>query len=287
VKPFTKEGKVAKKQHISGDSVPAVVSPNEDPNENKGDLQRQQPVMLAIGGSDTCAGAGIQRDLLTANRFGVRCLTAIACLTSQSDEEFFALTRVPAPFVQQQIRDMLAHYPVGIIKTGALGDAKVVQAVAQAIGSSPVPVVVDPVLGSSAAGSFAGPELALAYRRYLLPRTWLLTPNESELEQLGGLDALFAAGTAYVLVTGGDSPQVVDRLFSPHGLVREFHHEKLPFRLHGTGCRLASALAALTLTGHSLPDAAGQAMEFVRKHIRQHGVPTSDERLFDAEKEKR
>lgn len=234
-----------------------------------------EPVMFAIGGSDTSAGAGVQRDLLTANRFGVRCLTAVACLTSQTDEAFFSLMPVPAEFVRAQVRDMLSQYPVGIIKTGALATAEAVKVVAEEIRHSTAPVLVDPVLGSSAAGPFAGGDLVLAYRHHLLPQTWLLTPNQAELEQLGGLEAVFDTGVAYVLVTGGDSPHVVDRLYSPQGLMREFQHEKLPLRLHGTGCRFASALCALILAGEPLPDAAAGAMKYVRQEIEHWGTPAS------------
>ncbi len=234
-----------------------------------------EPVMLAIGGSDTSSGAGIQRDLLTANRFGVRCLTAVACLTSQTDEAFFSLMPVPTEFVRAQVKDMLSQFPVGIIKTGALATAEVVKAVAAEIRHSSAPVLVDPVLGSSAAGPFADKDLALAYRHHLLPQTWLLTPNQVELEQLGGLETVFATGVAYVLVTGGDSPHVVDRLYSPQGLMQEFEHEKLPLHLHGTGCRFASALCALTLAGEPLLDATVGAMEYVRQEIVHWGMPAS------------
>lgn len=231
-------------------------------------------VMLAIGGSDSCAGAGIQADLLTAHALGVRCLTAVVCLTSQTDTTFFDLTPVAMSVVQGQVRNMLRHYPVRAIKTGALATADIVRAVAECLPGRELPLVVDPVLGSTAAGDFTSDNsLATTYVRYLLPKTWLLTPNQHELTQLGGLRAVFATGVSYVLVTGGDAPRPVDRLYDAGGLLQEFVHEKLPLHLHGTGCRLATALTALVVRGMPLPQAAREAMAFVRQEIRQWGMP--------------
>jgi len=259
---------VVKKQH------------SETGKKDREALGWHRPVMLAVGGSDSCAGAGIQADLLTAHALGVRCLTAIACLTSQTDNAFFALMSVPAGHIRRQIQDMIAHYPVKMVKVGALGTAKTVKAVAESLAGKSVPIVVDPVLGSSAAGSFSGQGLVDAYHEHLLNQTWLLTPNEAELARLGGLDAIFSAGTRYVLVTGGDTQQPVERLYSPQGMIKAFPHEKIPKTLHGTGCRFATAVTAYLMRGENMPNAIDKAIAFVQKEIRRQGV--EDEKLLAA-----
>ncbi len=231
------------------------------------------PVILAIGGSDTSGGAGIQADLRTADFFSVRCLTAIACLTSQTDHRFLHLWPVQPAIITTQINDMLTHYPIAAVKIGALGNTAAVRAVATAIQSPTVPYIIDPVLGSSAGGSFGDSSLAAAYRQHLLPGAWLVTPNRHELEALGGLPGLFSLQVQHVLVTGGDLPRPVDRLYTNGRLAHTFAHDKIPRQLHGTGCRLSTAIAALCARGEPLTTAIAQARDFVYAEISRHGTP--------------
>jgi hydroxymethylpyrimidine/phosphomethylpyrimidine kinase len=270
VTAFTFGGKVVKKQQSTESIAPVRHLPEKSLKQNG-----PNPVMLAIGGSDNSAGAGIQADLCAAQSVGVRCLTAIACLTSQTDDKFFSLWPVAPAIVRAQITDLWPHFAIGAVKTGALGSAETVLAVADALRASMTShqarVIVDPVLGSSAGGAFASSELISAYRQALLSQAWLATPNQHELHALGGLETLFDSGLEYVLVTGGDAVAPVDRLYQREGagfrLQKEWSRQKIPLQLHGSGCRLTSGIAARLVCGMTLIEAIEQAAEQVRKDI--------------------
>lgn len=224
-----------------------------------------QPV-LTIAGSDPSGGAGIQADLKTFVDHGVYGMAVLTALTAQDSTGVAAVMEVPPAFVGLQIARVLADIPPAAIKLGMLGEAA--GAVAEALAAWRGPLVVDPVLRSTSGAALLSAASEAVLRAVLLPRATVITPNLPEAAALLGQEspAVFAARTGVaVLLTGGHAlgPQVVDRLFTADG-AWTFAHPRLHSRnTHGTGCTLASALAARLARGEDLPTAAEGAVVYV------------------------
>jgi len=160
---------------------------------------------------------------------------------------------------------VLADAPALAIKIGVVGSAANAQAIAELLAAHPqVPVVLDPVL-ASARGDALGDEGTLqALRSLLLPRATVATPNSIEARALGGAEGLLALGCRYVLVTGTHEPgdEVVNTLYGAGGVVREDRWPRLPGSYHGSGCTLASAIAARLAHGDAVPEAVRRAQDY-------------------------
>jgi len=142
---------------------------------------------------------------------------------------------------------VLAETKIGAFKLGVLGSVEVVRAVARIVAEHPkVPLVLDPVLASGRGDPLASEAMIATLLELIVPRTTIATPNSLEASRLGGEHALRERGCRYVLVTGAHDPgaQVVNTLFGPGGLARAERWERLPGEYHGSGCTLASAIAA-------------------------------------------
>ena len=240
------------------------------------------PVCLAIGGSDPSGGAGIQADLKTFHRHGVYGAAVLSLLTVQ-DTKGVREVRVLSPeFLRDQIRPVLEDFPVAAVKTGALGSAENAAAVVDCLEGWRGFLVVDPVLSPKNGPSLADPS-GLDGFRPLFRRADLVTPNLDEAAVLLGrsidspeamesaaieLRKLLGAGAVLLKgghLAGGASPDVLSdadgiRLYS--GIRLESSHN------HGTGCALASAIAALCAGGMDLRSAVGLAKEWLTEAIR-------------------
>ncbi len=234
-------------------------------------------VVLVVAGSDSSGGAGLQADLRVIGSVGVHAATAITCITAQTTLGVRAVWPLSPEQLVAQIEAIVADLSVAVVKVGMLGSAALAVALAQMLTSghgvlAGVPVVLDPVLASSSGEGLADEDLALVIRRYLLPRTALVTPNLDEAACLTGLPvrtpaemslagrALVAAGAAAALVKGGHlSGAPIDVLVDGSEVI-ELPGRRIeggPFR--GTGCTLASAIAAELALGRPLRDAVGRA----------------------------
>jgi hydroxymethylpyrimidine/phosphomethylpyrimidine kinase len=235
------------------------------------------PSVLAIAGSDSGGGAGIQADLRTFAAHGLHGLSAIAALTAQNTRGVAAVHVPPAAFLRAQIDACFADFRIGAVKLGMLANARVIHAVADALEAhDPAHVVLDPVMVASSGARLLEPEALDALRRRLLPLASVLTPNIPEAELLLGhpipdgeaaeaaLVELLAMGAPAVLLKGGHLPgrTLVDRLDDGWQL-HEFEHPRLRLEGHGTGCTLASAIAANLALGRALPDACAEAADYV------------------------
>jgi hydroxymethylpyrimidine/phosphomethylpyrimidine kinase len=233
--------------------------------------------LLLIAGSDSGGGAGIQADLKTATAFGAYAATAITALTAQDTTGVRAVHPVPPDFIALQIRMALADPGADVIKTGMLGDAATIDAVCAALSDSELPLVADPVMQAKGGAALLAPASLGLLRTLLLPRVTLLTPNLPEAEALTGrtiadvaaMEAaaarLMEVGAPAVLLKGGHLPGevVVDILATPAG-VEHFTAPRLPGRhTHGTGCTLATAIAAGLAQRLSLRDAVVRARAYV------------------------
>jgi len=223
------------------------------------------PIVLTFAASDPTGGAGLQADLLTLAALGCHPLSVVTGLTVQDTRGVESLEAVASALVMRQANVLLAESKVAAFKAGVLASPDNVRAVAAIVGQHKyVPLVLDPVLASGRGDALASDAVRAALVEVLIPLTTVLTPNTLEAEQLGGAQRLLEAGARYVLVTGthDDTSEVINRLYDRRGLVREDRWKRLPGSYHGSGCTLASALAALLARGRAVPDAVREAQDY-------------------------
>jgi hydroxymethylpyrimidine/phosphomethylpyrimidine kinase len=243
----------------------------------------QTPIALTIAGSDSGGGAGIQADLKTFAALGVYGCSAITCLTAQNTLGVQDVFPVPPAFVQAQIDSVMSDMPVTALKTGMLGTADIVRALADTLSRYPqIPLVLDPVMVATSGDRLLAEDAIEVLIRELLPRAAVITPNLLEaaalLNQLPAADQaqmqrqaeqLLALGASAVLIKGGHGAgdEAVDLLLTPEGM-EIFSAPRLHTRnTHGTGCTLASAIAAGLAQGLSLRDAVAEAKHYLHQAL--------------------
>ena len=252
------------------------------------------PVVLAFAASDPTGGAGLQADLLTLASLGCHPLSVLTGLTAQDTLGVESLLAIEPDWVASQARRVLADIPVAAFKLGVLGSARNAQVIATILTEYPrPPVVLDPVLASGRGDALADTESIQVMRSALLPRTMVLTPNSIEARRLAGAppDADLAGcareltrlGCRYVLVTGTHEPgaQVVNTLYDARGEVRTDRWRRLPASYHGSGCTLASALAALLAKGLDVEPAVRQAQDYTWQALAAGFRPGNGQHLPD------
>lgn len=239
------------------------------------------PIAMSIAGSDPSGGAGIQADLKTFHQFGVYGEAAITLLTVQNTVSVDLVECLPAELVVRQVRAVLADIPPGAVKTGALGNREIVEAVAGLADELRCPLVVDPVMISKHGAPLVAVEAREALASRLIPKATLLTPNLHEAAALAGLEirdvpamkraaeALHAMGAQAVLVKGGHlAGEAVDVLFDGHTHL-EFAAQRIDTpHTHGTGCTYSAAITAMLARGASLREAVAAAKAFITEAIR-------------------
>jgi len=235
---------------------------------------------LSIAGSDPSGGAGIQADLKTFHQFGVYGSAAVTLLTVQNTMDVFAVECLHPDFVAAQIRAVTADIPPAAAKTGALGNAAIVEAVAQLAASFEFPLVVDPVMISKHGAPLMAAEARAALLECLLPVCRLVTPNLHEAAALTGMEvntvshmkaaaeALAKRTGAAVLLKGGHlEGDAVDVLFD-RGEFVEFKSPRVDTKhTHGTGCTYSAAITAGLALGMALPQAIARAKGFIGRAI--------------------
>lgn len=238
--------------------------------------------VLIISGSDSAGAAGMQADLLAVAARGAHGASALTAVTAQGAGGVTALHPLPASVVTAQIRAVLEDQGADAVKIGMLGRAATVRAVARALHDFDGPVVLDPVLASTSGTALLDGAGISALRRHLLPAVTLLTPNlpeaarlldrapaATEAEALAQGAALLAQGPGAVLVKGGHGAGATctDWLVSPSG-TRAFRAPRSASRnTRGTGCALASAIAAELAQGAALPEAVETAHRWLQGAI--------------------
>ena len=242
---------------------------------------------LAIAGSDSGGGAGIQADLKTFAAHGVYGTSAITAVTVQNTRGVISFEAVSSDLVTAQIEAVASDIGVHAAKTGMLANAAIVEAVAAAIAELDIPLlVVDPVMVATSGMRLLDDEATAVMRAELLPRAFAVTPNVPEAEALTGMTIrspedlreaarrILKTGVSTVVLTGGHlpTPDIVDLVYDGHRFV-EFRAPRVEGRhTHGTGCTFAAALTAHLALGHTLQDAVPLVQGYVAGAIR-HGVP--------------
>jgi len=234
--------------------------------------------VLSIAGSDSGGGAGIQADLKTFAAHGVHGLTAIAALTAQNTRGVRAVFVPDVAFLEAQVEAVFDDFEISVVKLGMLANAAVIEAVSALLRRfKPAHVVLDPVMVASSGARLLEPVALEALRSELVPLATLLTPNLPEAELLLGrsirddaeaasaLFALSGLGAGAVLLKGGHMPGAgpMQDLLVADGAYSRFVHPRLARSGHGTGCTLASAVAARLGRGESLFAACQGATDYV------------------------
>lgn len=238
-----------------------------------------RPAVLVIAGSDSSGGAGVVRDVAVLAQLGCEARCAITAVTAQTHGHLVSVHHVPPEVVRTQIRAALESGAVGAIKIGMLGNRETVIAVADCLPRDAVlPIVLDPVLLSSSGGVLLDEEGRAEMRARLFPHATLLTPNIPEAASLSALPpaespeallaqarALLAMGARAVLLKGGHArgAEATDLLLSGSGEAQWLTSPRLAARCRGTGCALASAIAAHLARGAALEAACRQGREHV------------------------
>jgi len=254
------------------------------------------PIVLTFAASDPSGGAGMQADLLTLSSMGCHPLSVVTALTVQDTIGVEGLLAIDSDWVADQARALLEDMPVDAFKIGVLGSVENIAAIAEIVSDYPdVPLVLDPVLASGRGDELATDEMSRALRELLLPQTTILTPNSMEARRLADIDdegesslhacaaKLVETGCEYVLVTGTHeaTPQVVNTLYAKSGVVRSDTWPRLPHKYHGSGCTLASAIAALLANGLEIPEAVREAQDYTWHALEKAYRPGMGQHLPD------
>lgn len=248
------------------------------------------PVVLIVASNDPSGGAGIAADIQTVTALGGHPAPVLAALTVQDTVNAYRVEAVSAQLVAEQMRTVLSDLPVRAVKLGLLARAETGVAVAEVLAAHrAIPVVMDPVLVASGGTRLAEDALIKVYLDHLLPLTILLTPNAAESRRLvpAAADAparaalLLAHGARHVLLKGADenTSEVHNTLFNHDGSRVDYTWPRLPHTYHGSGCTLASAIAALLANGRSLPAAVQEAQAFTWKSLEQGWRPGRGQHL--------
>lgn len=278
--------------------MPAMKSMHHAPSD---------PVLLAIGGHDPGGGAGLQADIEAAAAIGLHCCTAVSCITVQTSCRLSQIIPQPAEQVRDQCLAVFEDYQVAAIKIGLIGHSHLVQTISALLEGHPdIPVVFDPVLAAGSGERIADAALLNQLRRHLLKRCRLITPNLPEAllladtphrNQTGAhtgaqADAqtreqdrrqardqardqaahrLLAMGPGAVLITGthDESEQVINTFYPAREPHSQAEWPRLPESFHGSGCTLASAIAARLALGMDLAAAVDEAQQYTMATLMQ------------------
>ena len=240
--------------------------------------------MLIVAGSDSGGGAGIQADIKTVTALGGYAMTAVTALTAQNTTGVSAIFEAPPEFVAEQIAVVADDLGADAVKTGMMAGRAIIEAVAGALEThvGGIPWVVDPVMVAKGGHRLLDGDAGDALKSLLVSRAAVVTPNLPEAEALTGIvidgpgdmeaaaRSLLATGARAVLVKGGhlEGDTITDLLVTGDGAER-FQGPRIDTpHTHGTGCTLASAIAASLAQGSGIRDAVVRARDYVQEAIR-------------------
>ncbi|HAF44380.1 MAG: hydroxymethylpyrimidine/phosphomethylpyrimidine kinase [Sideroxydans sp. GWF2_59_14] len=256
------------------------------------------PIVLTFAATDPSCGAGMQADILTIASMGCHPLAVVTGITVQDTSGVDDVQPVDSDWVADQARAVLEDMPVAAFKIGLLGSVENIAVIAEIISDYPdIPLVFDPVLASGRGDELANEDMLDALRELLLPQTTILTPNSMEARRLV-LDEdneaddpslaecskrILQFGCEYVLITGTheNTPKVINNLYGERGLIRSDNWPRLPGIYHGSGCTLASAIAALLANGLPIEEAVHEAQEYTWEALKYGFRPGMGQHIPD------
>jgi hydroxymethylpyrimidine/phosphomethylpyrimidine kinase len=231
-----------------------------------------RPLVLCVGGHDPSGGAGILADAEAVRAAGAFPLTVISALTEQNTCGLSRIDPQAPARIEGQCRALLRDCTPGALKIGMIGSVPLIDLLGALIEENPdLPVVLDPVLGTGAGQRVADAAMLDRLRENLIPRSTLVTPNLPEAQTLTGAlgppdcaTRLLALGARWVLITGthDTTAQVTNWLFNTEGLQQRLDWPRLAGEYHGSGCTLASAIAARLALGAAMPEAVADAQAY-------------------------
>ena len=254
------------------------------------------PIVLAFAATDPSGGAGLQADVMTLASMGCHPLSVVTAVTIQDTMGVEEVMALDAEWVADQARCVLEDMPVAAFKIGLLGSTENISAIAEVVSDYPeIPLVLDPVLASGRGDELVTDEMISALRELLIPQTTIITPNSIEARRLVQDDGeedvdlaecarrLLAMGCEYVLITGTheNTAEVVNTLYGQDGVVRTDSWDRLPGSYHGSGCTLASAIAATIANGLSISDAVKDAQEYTWQTLKSAFRPGMGQHIPD------
>jgi len=254
------------------------------------------PIVLAFAATDPSGGAGLQADVLTLASMGCHPLSVVTAVTIQDTMGVEEVMALDAEWVADQARCVLEDMPVAAFKVGMVGSIENIAAIAEVVSDYPeIPLILDPVLASGRGDELVTDEMISALRELLVPQSTIITPNSIEARRLtqeeGEEDIdlaecarrLLATGCEYVLITGTheNTTQVTNTLYGQDGVVRSDNWERLPGSYHGSGCTLASALAATIANGLNIGDAVQDAQEYTWQTLKAAFRPGMGQHIPD------
>lgn len=238
---------------------------------------------LTVAGSDSGGGAGIQADLKTFSAFGVYGMSVITALTAQNTIGVSAVHGVPIDFIGAQFDAVVTDIGVDAMKTGMLGTAEVVNAVAAKVVEHKLRrLVVDPVMVSKSGHTLLEEDARAAVRDRLIPIAFVVTPNLMEAEALTGMPVtdllsmqqaarkIAEWGAEWVVVKGGhleDSLESVDLVYNGHSFFELRARRIATKNTHGTGCTFSAAITAGLAKGLMPLNAISMAKRYVTRAI--------------------
>ena len=256
------------------------------------------PVVLVFAATDPSGGAGIQADIMTLSSMGCHPLSCVTAITVQDTMGVEDVHAIDPEWVADQARCVLEDMPVAAFKIGLLGSVEAITAIAEVVSDYPeVPLVLDPVLSSGRGDELATEEMIGAMRELLIPQSTIITPNSLEARRLAADDSdendhpglaecarrLITTGCEYVLITGTheNTPQVVNTLYNQEGVMRSDSWQRLTGTYHGSGCTLASAIAATIANGLAIGEAVRDAQEYTWQTLRSAFRPGMGQHIPD------
>ena len=256
------------------------------------------PIVLTFAASDPSGGAGMQADILTLAAMGCHPLSVITAMTVQDTVGVDGILAMDAEWVADQARAVLEDMPVAAFKIGMLGSVENIAIIAEIVGDYPdVPLILDPVLASGRGDELTTEDMTAALLEMLVPQTTLITPNSMEARRLASDEAneddaptldecaarLVAMGCEFVLITGTHEQtfEVVNTLYGESGVITADKWQRLPGSYHGSGCTLASAIAASVAHGMDLVTAVRDAQDFTWRSLKAGFRPGMGQYLPD------
>ena len=256
------------------------------------------PIVLSFSANDSSGGAGIQADILTLASMGCHPLSVITAVTVQDTVGVDNVMALDPGWVADQARAVLEDMPVHVFKIGMLGSVEIIAAIAEIVSDYPdIPIVLDPVLSSGRGEELASEDMISAMRELLLPQTTIITPNSMEARRLAQDEAedfdeldlgqcggrILHMGCEYVLITGAheNTRQVTNTLYTASGIVRSDVWQRLTGSYHGSGCTLASAIAATLANGLPVSDGVYEAQEYTWQTLKAGFHPGMGQYLPD------
>ncbi|MEA1890615.1 MAG: hydroxymethylpyrimidine/phosphomethylpyrimidine kinase [Pseudomonadota bacterium] len=252
-------------------------------------IKKTPPIVMVIGGMDPCGGAGLCADIQTLSKMGCHAAPVVTAITIQDTVAVRSFRAVETSLFEAQMRTVLEDLSPSVVKTGMLANREIISVVASLVGENPgIRLIVDPVMSSNSDDSLSECSLIESMKSLLFPLAALITPNILEARMLAGMDAeadecATALSDSNCMITGthAESSNVINRYYQQGIKVRQWSWPRLEYEYHGSGCTLASAIAAGLAQGLEMEQALQQAQQFVIKSLQSAFRPGHGQHIPD------